>query len=55
MPTDVAVYVTKRILDGKKFSDFRFAGEVEIEINENESVQLPFRYIVDNNKIIISE
>ena len=55
MPTDTAVYAAKKILEGKKLSDFRFADELEIEINENESVKLPFRYIVDGNKLIISE
>ena len=55
MPTDVAVYVAKKILDGKKLSNFKFVDEVEIQINENESVNLPFRYVVDNNKIIISK
>lgn len=54
MPTDVAVFVTKKILDGGKLSDFKFADEIEIQIDENESVILPFRYVVDNNKPIIS-
>lgn len=55
MPTDVAVFVAKKILDGKKLNDFKFVDEVEIEINENESVTLPFRYVVDDNKSIIDE
>ncbi len=55
MPTDTAVYVAKKVLEGKKLSDFRFVDELEIEINENESVTLPFRYVVDNNKLAINE
>ena len=55
MPTDTAVYVAKKILEGKKLSDFRFVDELEIEINDNESINLPFRYVVDNNKLIINE
>lgn len=55
MPTDNAVYVTKKILDGNKLADFKFADELEIQINENESVVLPFRYLVDNSNLIISE
>ena len=55
MPTDVAVYVAKKILDEKKLNDFRFVDKLEIEINENENVILPFRYVVDNNKLIINE
>lgn len=55
MPTDVAVYVTKKILDGETLSRFKFVDELEIEINKNESVTLPFRYAVDNNKLTVSE
>ena len=55
MPIDVAVFVAKKILEGKKLSDFKFIDEVEIEINENESATLPFRYVIDNNKLIIDE
>ena len=55
MPTDNAVYAAKKILDGKKLSDFKFADELEIQINGDESVNLPFRDVVDNNKVIISE
>ena len=55
MPTDAAAYVSKKILDGKKLNEFRFADELEIQISENESVSLNFRYAVDYNKVIISE
>ena len=55
MPTDSAVYAAKKILEGKKLRDFKFIDEVEIQINKNESVTLPFRYIIENNKLIISE
>jgi len=55
MPTDVAVYAAKQMLNGKKLSDFKFVDKLEIEIDEDESVELDFRYIIDNNKPIISE
>ena len=55
MPTDAAVFVTKKILDGKQLKQLKFIDEVEVEINENESVMLPFRYVVDDNKLIINE
>jgi len=55
MPTDIVVYVAKEILDGKKLNDLKFVDELEIEINENESVVLPFRYAVDGNKVVIDE
>ena len=55
MPTDAAVYVAKKILDGKRLNDFKFVDELEIEVNENESINLPFRYAVDYTKVVISE
>ena len=55
MPTDNAVYASKKILDGSKLNDLKFIDEVEVQINENESVHLPFRYIIDNNNLVISE
>ena len=55
MPTDVAVYVAKKILDGAKLSELIFIDKVEIEVDENESIVLPFRYVIDNNKLVISE
>ena len=55
MPTDVAVYAAKKILEGKKLSDFKFVDHIEMEVDEGESIELNFRYIVDNNKLIISE
>ena len=55
MPTDAAVYAAKKILEGKKLDELRFVDELEVEINENESVNLPFRFVVDNNKLIINE
>ena len=55
MPTDVAVYVAKKILWGKKLNDFKFVDELEIEIRENESIVLPFRYVVEDNRLVINE
>ena len=55
MPTDTAVYVAKKILDGKKLNELKFVDELEIEINENESVNLNFRFVVDDNKLVINE
>ena len=55
MPTDAAVYVAKRILEGKKLGDFKFVDELEIKISENESVNLNFRYVVDNNKLVMNK
>ena len=55
MPTDTAVYVAKKILGGKKMEEMKFVDEMEIEINENESVTLNFRFVVDDNEPVINE
>ncbi|MBI2659870.1 hypothetical protein HYX07_01785 [Candidatus Woesearchaeota archaeon] len=55
MPTDTAVYVAKRIFYGKKLGDLKFVDNLEIEVNENESININFRYALDGNKAIISD
>ena len=55
MPTDAAVYAAKKVLDGATLNELKFIDEVEIEINENESIILPFRFVVDDDKLIINE
>jgi len=53
MSTDTAVLVGKMIMDGKKFKDIKFKDTIIIEINDCEEVELPFRYVLDNNKLIL--
>ena len=55
MPTDTAVYVAKNIIEGKKLNEFEFKDEIEIDIREGESIILPFRYVVENNKVILPD
>ncbi|MDO8516772.1 MAG: SAM-dependent methyltransferase, partial [Nanoarchaeota archaeon] len=56
MATDNAVYVVNEILKGKNFDKLKFQDKVELKFNEFESVELPFRYILDkNNKPLISK
>jgi ribosome biogenesis SPOUT family RNA methylase Rps3 len=54
MPTDNAVYVSKKIIGGAKLNDLHFVDHLEIEIDDGESIMLDFRYIVDGKKVIIS-
>lgn len=54
MPTDNAVYVSKKIIDGAKLKDLHFVDHLEIEIDDGESIMLDFRYIVDGKKVVIS-
>jgi len=55
MSTDNAVLTVKMINDGTEFEKIKFADNIEIETNENESVQLPYRYVLIKGKPFISE
>jgi ribosome biogenesis SPOUT family RNA methylase Rps3 len=53
--TDTSVYVAKKLLEGKRLEDIHFVEEVEIQVDEGESMLLPFPYVVENGKLIISD
>jgi ribosome biogenesis SPOUT family RNA methylase Rps3 len=55
MSTDNAVFTVKQILDGKKFGELKFEDNVTIEVNEFESIDLPYRYNLVDNKLFISD
>ncbi|MBW3011533.1 hypothetical protein KY326_04920, partial [Candidatus Woesearchaeota archaeon] len=55
MSTDTAVYVAHLIMNGKKFEDIHFAEELEIVTGENESVTLPFRYVIENGEAVLPD
>lgn len=48
MPTDTAVITANKILHGERMEDMKFSDGIEIEISENESVLLPYRYLLIN-------
>jgi ribosome biogenesis SPOUT family RNA methylase Rps3 len=54
MSTDNAVYVVKSILEGKKLDEIRFQDEIEIKTGEKDSVILPYKYVLVNEKPLIS-
>lgn len=54
-PTDNAVAVVKEIINGKKLSELKFKDRLEIKLNEIETVELPFRYLILNGRPFISE
>ncbi len=55
MSTNTAVYVAKRIIDGKKFSDFSFIEELIIPVADGEEIELPFRFVVENGKPVLAK
>jgi ribosome biogenesis SPOUT family RNA methylase Rps3 len=46
MSTDTAVLVTKEVIDGTPMDKIPFQKGVEVEINDSECVDLPYKYIV---------
>ncbi len=55
MSTDTAVLVTHKILNGKKLKDIKFKDTIELETAENESVILPFRYVLEDGKPVLAK
>lgn len=55
MSTDTAVIVTKLICDGTNLADLKFQDGLEIETGENESVSLPYKYLLKDGKVVISD
>jgi ribosome biogenesis SPOUT family RNA methylase Rps3 len=54
MSTDNAVYVVNQIIGGKNLGDLKFVDGVDVEINNIESVELPFRYALFDGKPFMS-
>ncbi|MBW2978533.1 hypothetical protein KY304_00290 [Candidatus Woesearchaeota archaeon] len=54
MSTDTAVLAVKMILSGKKLSEIEFADTIIIPIREDEEVILPFRYILQDGKLMLA-
>tara|TARA_Y100000310_G_C20703481_1_gene832295 strand:- start:6118 stop:6648 length:531 start_codon:yes stop_codon:yes gene_type:complete len=55
MSTDTAVLVAKLITEGTPLENLKFKDEIEIPMQDNESVILPFRYLIENNKPVLAE
>ncbi|KAJ3243329.1 hypothetical protein HDU77_010453 [Chytriomyces hyalinus] len=53
MTTDTAVMVAKRIVDGKRLQDIEFVDKPELQLRKGESVEMPFRYIVENGQPLV--
>jgi ribosome biogenesis SPOUT family RNA methylase Rps3 len=55
MSTDTAVYVAKKIVDGIPLRKIKFKDGIELDVAEGESVILPYRYVLENGKIVLPE
>jgi ribosome biogenesis SPOUT family RNA methylase Rps3 len=54
MSTDTAVNVSKKIIDGTPFSKLKFIDEPEFEMEDGLSLELPYRYLSENGKVIMA-
>lgn len=54
MATDNAVFVAKKIISGIPIKKIRFIDKLEIRIREGESIILPYRYVIEKGKPLIS-
>ena len=50
MSTDTAAIVTKMILGGKTLKELAFVEDIEIQLGENHSQILPYRYLVKDGQ-----
>ena len=55
LPTDNAILVTAEILNGKKFEELKLQKDLEIQLDEGESIVLPFAYRIIDDTPYISE
>lgn len=56
MSTDNAVMVAKLIVeDGKKLPELSFQDELVIPMDKGEEIILPFRYLVIDGKVFVSD
>lgn len=54
MATDNAVFVAKKIMSGTTIKKMRFIDKLEIKVKEGESIILPYRYVIEKGKPLIS-
>lgn len=54
MSTDNAVAVVKEITKGTPMNKMKFQDTLTIRINDIESIELPYRYLIKNNKPYVS-
>ncbi len=53
MSTDTAVLVTKKVLSGTPMRTIPFQNHIELEINENECIELPYTYVLKRGKPVL--
>jgi ribosome biogenesis SPOUT family RNA methylase Rps3 len=55
MTTDTAVLTAQKIVQGTRIEELKFIDHPEVRVGKKESVTLPFRYLVKDDKPIIAK
>lgn len=55
MATDTAVYVAKRITEGKRLNEIKFLDELHLATGKGEEVILPYRYVLEKGKPVLAK
>ena len=55
MTADTAMTVALEILNGTKFEDLKFEDRPTFKLNQYESIEMPFRYLVKEGEIVLAD
>jgi len=55
MSTNTAAYVSWKISKGMSFEEFEFVEELIIQVEEGEEIILPFRYVIEDGKVVMPD
>ncbi len=55
MATDTAVYVAKRIIEGKRLNELKFLDTLHLATGKGEEVILPYRYVLEKGKPVLAK
>jgi ribosome biogenesis SPOUT family RNA methylase Rps3 len=55
MSTNTAAIVAWRIINGIKLEDMKFKSKIVIKTGKYEEVILPYKYLIENNKLVLPE
>ena len=55
MSTNTAAYVAWKIINGIPLKQIKFMRKLVVKINESEEIELPFKFVVENNKPVLAK
>jgi len=55
MSTNTAAYVAWKIVNGSPLEKIKFKRKLVVKVNESEEIELPFKFVVENGKVVMPE